>query len=146
MITLSVVEHTQPSFFTYEHGCTANEPYHDAVGLPSLGNGSFALTLAQAQPTVPASVFLGTSRTNWGPIVLPLALDPFGIVGCRLLTDPLIMLPTTTSGSGTASMPLPIPLDPSLSGRRLMAQWIAGDPRLGPGALRLSEGALLVPR
>jgi hypothetical protein len=49
-------------------------------------------------------------------------------------------------GSGTASMPLPIPLDPSLSGRRLMAQWIAGDPRLGPGALRLSEGALLVPR
>jgi hypothetical protein len=91
-------------------------------------------------------VFLGTSRTSWGPIALPLALDPFGITGCKLLTDPQVLLTTTTSSSGDATMPLPIPLDPSLAGQRLMAQWITGNPTLGPGALRLSEAALLVPR
>jgi hypothetical protein len=146
MDTLSVVEHARPSFFTYEHGCASGEPYHDAIGLPSLGNSSFALTVSRAQANVPGTVFFGTSRTSWGPIVLPLALDPFGITGCKLLTDPQVLLTTTTSGSGDATMPLPIPLDPSLAGQRLMAQWITGNPTLGPGALRLSEAALLVPR
>ncbi|MCC6670081.1 MAG: hypothetical protein IT458_03410, partial [Planctomycetes bacterium] len=126
-------------------GCTSQTPLCDALGAPSLGNAGFGIQLSQAQASVPAVLAIGDSRMAWGSLPLPHGLGSYGLPGCSLLMNPLLSVPTYTSATGTAIVPFPIPPDPGLKGGITTCQWLVGDPRLGLGSFRLSEGALLVP-
>jgi ELWxxDGT repeat protein len=101
---------------------TAGDPQIGAVGLPTIGNGSFALTVAQALPQSLALPFGSEGASN-------LSLGG----GCRLLLDvPLVPFSAlATDAAGTATFALPIPNDPTLVGRSLFFQWAVLDP-LGP--------------
>ena len=96
------------------------DPQIGAVGLPTVGNASFALTVSQAQPQSLALPFGSEGASN----------IPVG-GGCRLLLDlPLVPLTTLTTGAaGGATFPLPIPNDPNLVGLSLFFQWGVLDPQ-----------------
>ena len=93
-------------------------PQIGAVGLPRLGNASFAITVSQALPNAaatqlfsffPSNVPLSSCRIN---LAIPM------LTGASLVTD--------LSGSGAA--PLAIPNDPAYLGVNLFTQWVVLDP------------------
>ena len=89
---------------------------------------------------------LGSSRTQYGVLPLPVELTPFGAAGCQLLTNPFAFNNPTSIESpignspGLARMGLLIPLFPSLAGAKLYAQWAVLDPGLNPLNLSFSNG------
>ena len=114
---------------------TANRtPRIAAVGLPTIGNGSFAVDCDNALPNSLAVLFV--------------ALAPSAAVldTCRVLLG----LPATaaatvpTTATGTARTPFPIPANAALNGMQLFGQYVVLDP-LGPlfGDFSLSDGLWL---
>ena len=62
-------------------------------------------------PTNAAGLALvGTSRTSWGGIPLPLDLTSIGMPGCSLFTRGTFLFAIAASG-GTANLTLPLPND-----------------------------------
>ena len=101
---------------------TPGEPVIAASGLPTIGNQSFAVTVAQALPHSLA-IPVGANAPN------SIALGS----GCWLLLDiPLVFLPSqTTDAAGNASVGFAVPNNPALVGSSLFFQWAVLDP-LGP--------------
>lgn len=97
---------------------TPGEPVIAAAGLPTVGNGGFAVTVQNALPATLAIPVAGSGQTN----------IPVG-GGCRLLVDfPFTLLPTEfTDASGSAATAVPVPNNPSLVGANLFFQWAVLD-------------------
>ncbi len=113
-----------------------------AVGVPSVPNPNFALTLANGQPSSPAAYFYLASGAAASPV-------PAGN-GCFIFIDPTSALlfmqlalspigPFPLNGAGALTLPVPIGAIPSLSGARLDLQALAVD---GSGVV-LSNGLTL---
>jgi hypothetical protein len=117
---------TRP-FANYGKGCVnmaGGEPRCGSTGLPALGSTSFAVTVRSAEPSFPAVLMLGASRTTWLGLNLPLDLTGAGAPGCTLAVAPLLFLTTVSDPSGSASVPVSIPNDPALDGAALFSQWL----------------------
>jgi ELWxxDGT repeat protein len=109
------------------------EPRIAAVGLPRLGNATFAFDLFDARPLSQAVLNFGFAAAN-------LPIGP-----CRLLVaPPLASLPTiVTDPLGAGRATLAIPGDPGLAGLRLHAQFAVLDPAGAlSGVAALSSGML----
>lgn len=106
-----------------------------AGGDPSLGNGDFAATLSGAPDGGQAFFVLGAGTCGAG-VTLPILC---GKIYPRLSPQPAVLGPFPLGGgtgcSGAARAALPIPVDPSLCGAALCAQWavLCGAPPRGLG-------------
>lgn len=89
-----------------------------AVGVPQLGNPSFAVGLDNGLPNTYALFAAGGSERTWLGIPLPLTLGT-----CDLLVSPDVLLVQLTDPQGSAVQPVPVPASPSLSGAILHVQW-----------------------
>lgn len=106
------------------------------IGLPSLGNSGFALSIQNGLPS--AIAYLGVSE---GPAASPLLLPG----GCELLLDAasLILLgPFALDPTGSLVLSVPVPLAPEFSGVQRLGQVGVMD-QTNPAGLCLSN-ALLV--
>lgn len=56
-----------------------------------------------------AFLHVGASDSQLGSIKLPLDLSPFGLRGCTLYQDSIVISPTTANGAGAASFELAVP-------------------------------------
>ncbi|MDP3758781.1 MAG: hypothetical protein Q8Q86_03605, partial [Candidatus Daviesbacteria bacterium] len=72
-------------------------------------------------------MLLGASDTHWMSSPLPLALDPVGMAGCKLLVSPDALLPFVTS-VGTSFWSIGIPDDYSMTMVPLFYQALVIDP------------------
>lgn len=134
-------------FAVFGDGCTGTGSaipamgYQGTVAIPST---NFAVGISNGLGGAPAILFLGLSRTNFGPLPLPLALGG----GCNLLTDITatfgVALMGSGSGAGTASLFIPIPNNVALNGTNLFFQWAVID-SLGasPLGIAMSNGGAL---
>jgi ELWxxDGT repeat protein len=118
----------------YGSGCagTPGTPQIGAVGLPTIGNNTFQLTVANALPLTFA-IPIGSGASN----------NILVGGGCHLLVDlPFVILSAVlVDAVGAGAMPLPIPNDPGLIGASLFFQWATLD-ALGPflGDFAFSRG------
>lgn len=117
-----------------------------STGVPSLGNGSFALGLRDAPPQSVALFAVGQGRSVWqaAGLSLPLDLQPVGAAGCRLLVNPQVSLLLPTNANGAADQAFPIPSTPSLIGLELAAQWFVPDAAIGSFGFAATEGVAFV--
>jgi hypothetical protein len=88
------------------------------VGVPQLGNPSFAVRLDNGLPNTYALFAAGGSERTWLGLPLPLSLGT-----CDLLVAPDVLLVQLTDPQGLAVQPVPVPASPSLSGQILYVQW-----------------------
>jgi ELWxxDGT repeat protein len=114
---------------------TANRtPRIAAFGLPTIGNGSFAIDCDNALPNSLAVLFAAQAPS--------LAI----LDGCRVLLGlPATDLPAVlTTPNGTARTPFPVPANQALNGLQFFAQYVVLDPQ-GPlfGDFALSDGLWL---
>jgi hypothetical protein len=113
-------------------------PALGTIGLPTLGNPAFVLTLDQALPSTIAVILFGN----------PTTVDIGG--GCILRNDFALYLDFavtngTTPGTGTAAFALSIPAQPALTGYLADTQWAVLDAGSGsPLGFALSSSAKLV--
>jgi hypothetical protein len=145
---------------TWEYGPTSPAGY-SAFGLGCVGSAgtpalesvsgrrpwlgeNFTVAVSQIPANAPALVWLGSSKTSWGPILLPFALDHVGMTGCTLLASPQLLFVPRYSG-GAASLTLPVPNDPSLLGGAFFNQALVVDPpanRFGATVSNACEGKI----
>ncbi|MCI0587174.1 MAG: hypothetical protein L0323_10075 [Planctomycetes bacterium] len=121
-------------------GCAGSNglvPCNYVNSLPTGGNASFAITLANALPSTAAFLVIGISDTAWGPFALPLPLAGFGAPGCSLRVSLDIPFLGVTGASGEASAAFPIPA--GLTGTAY-SQWIVSDPAANGLGLAFSDG------
>jgi hypothetical protein len=83
-----------------------------SFGPPSPGNSVFALRVEDATPGALVLLWLSTSASSWMGIPLPADLAGVGAPGCSLRVAPDLILPGTTSATGTVSFALPVPAVP----------------------------------
>jgi hypothetical protein len=104
-------------------------------GTPAGGDpATFALgaraTFWLRGPIAPGPVLclVGTSARQWGGLVLPLDLGPFGLPGCTLHNDVVVAAPELLwqlpQGNALATFEARLPPDPSVAGAMLCAQWL----------------------
>jgi hypothetical protein len=123
-------------------GCPAGS--NDMTGFaPSPGGGDLTLYVHGAPPQAPVMALLGTSRSSYAGVRLPLDLGPVGLTGCSLYTNPVMLLPGTVEASGIGHISAAVPADPSLAGTNLFAQFlVTQDTRVSP-QLGLTTSAAL---
>ncbi|MCC6673079.1 MAG: hypothetical protein IT458_18585 [Planctomycetes bacterium] len=118
-----------PAYVTYGKGCAG------AAGTPLLAAPLGSLPYLGQRFTVSASglplqgsavMLVGASRTQWGSLDLPLALDRFGAPGCTLYVEGLLQAPLQVS-SGSALFTVGLPLDRNMAGLRFHQQVVALD-------------------
>ncbi len=128
--------------FRHGAGCDDSFGRRAAIsirGRPVLGE-TFSLTARAAPFSSPSFLALGAQRAN-----LPLGV--IGMPGCGSHVSLLVILPSSTSASGTCSVQIQVPNAPSLTGGLIQAQWLLVDPpanQLGmvaSGGLELRVGA-----
>jgi len=113
-------------------------------GLPTI-NKSFTVTLSKAAPQTGATLLVGTSKTVWGPLNLPLNLGFLGAPLCDVLASGEITLATATSSTGTGSVKIPLPNNSYLIGKDFHNQWFIIDikaNKLGLATTRLGSGLI----
>jgi hypothetical protein len=109
------------------------------IGMRDLAGNAARITIYDANPGAPALLLVGVSRTRFGAVQLPFALDALGFRGCKLYTSVELVLPATTGtkglNKGYASFDLPFAL--AATGKvTLHAQWLsAGTGSLSPGGV-----------
>jgi uncharacterized repeat protein (TIGR03806 family) len=87
--------------------------------------GSTLIMDVSPLPTNEGALFIfGTSKTAWGPLPLPIALDGVGMLGCDLRVS-IDLLVAVAANNNLATMPLPIPNDPQLLYRQFFMQSLA---------------------
>ncbi len=89
-----------------------------------------SLKLFDGPPRSVAVAILGASRTSWGAVSLPLALDGAGLTGCSIYTSFDILMPVGTFSNGGAQLSLRIPESPAFASMKLYAQWMLIDRRV----------------
>lgn len=99
---------------------TLGMPIISGNGLPTLGNSSFAVNLANAESGRLCAVVLGFTPAAFGTF----NLAPWLGAGCEMQTDAAAAVFYVTSGAGTASQALAVPANPSYSGLHVYGQWL----------------------
>jgi hypothetical protein len=99
----------------------------------------FSLELTNLPPGNSALVWLGTSRTVWGTLNLPLSLAPIGMPGCELRVRPDFAL-AVFNGNGSAILGLDVPADGSLVGAMFYDQALVGDRTANAFGATVSNG------
>lgn len=112
---------------------------HSATGTPAIGYTT-TWRLSRAAPRYPAIFWIGSSRTAWNGLGLPLSLTGLGAPGCFLRVAPVTNLATAVSSFGTAAIAIPIPRDSGLVGQRVYTQFGVFIPRTNALGLRTSNG------
>jgi hypothetical protein len=102
---------------------------------PWLGD-PFTLELSNVPSALAAIVWLGASRTAWGPVPLPLDLTMVGMPGCSLLASPDVLLPVPPNGR----LLLAIPSQRTLLGGAFFNQAFVLDPPVNALGLTASNG------
>jgi hypothetical protein len=79
---------------------------HTYTGVPQLGATTLDANLAGCAPTSPAFLIIGTTASA----PFPIDLSFLGMTGCRLYQNIVIVVSTSSDGSGNATIPLgPVP-------------------------------------
>ena len=76
-------------------------------------------------------LLVGSSRTTWGGVPLPLDLGLLGMNGCSLLISPDAAFPLVNQG-GRASWSTQLPAAPRLIGSSFFVQGMVVDPGANP--------------
>jgi hypothetical protein len=136
------------SFVRHGRGCpgSAGTPVLDtAPGVqPTLGS-VFPLQLT----SLPAGggialLGFGFDLARWNGAVLPQALDPFGLPGCRVWVGiDSAMLVVLVHAGNAVTFPLAIPANPALAGLIVGAQALVLDAAASSGIAALTNGAIL---
>ncbi len=108
---------------------------------PSLGNINFALAMSGGLPSAPAVLMIGTSRTSYLNLPLPIDLTFLDMPGCSLYTDVVTSVPLTLNAGGGASLGLPVPSAQIFRGSRIDAQWFHLDVAANLRGLAATDGA-----
>ncbi len=115
-------------------------PAHSGVGKP-YSTQTIGLKLTGAVGAPAAVLYIGFSKTHWGLIGLPLALDALGAPGCKLYVPPQIQIPRTVAPkTGTAIFELPIPSTNAWAGLRLYSQYLILAPKANQLGLVSTNG------
>jgi len=96
------------------------------------------LAIDHLVPNQLALLLLGTSRTSWSGLPLPLPLAGLGMPGCELSVAPELSLMFPT-GAGNVASTFLVPAQPALVAQRLFLQVMFGQPGLNPAALGTSS-------
>jgi hypothetical protein len=108
----------QAELLRFGRGCGSSaELFIGGSGQPRLGNGAFAIGLAQGLPSQGALLAIGFDELVGA--TLP--------NGCFVNVLPAATAFHVTDGSGTATQPLPVPNSGWLVGLLLFAQWFQDD-------------------
>jgi hypothetical protein len=95
-------------------------------------------------PSFLPAISIGLSCTQIGAQALPLPLDAFGLTGCHLYQDTVVLfLPTVLLAPGVAEHVLPLPSNPSLMSLPVYLQAWAPALGLNPAGLVTSNGLAL---
>lgn len=131
----------------FGHNCgssIATSPNLDLASGQRPWLGETVTFLAGSVPTGETVVLmLGSSRTAWAGMALPLDLDLVGMTGCQLLVGAEAVLPMTNGGH-QASLGLTLPNSPVLLGRSVYAQAAVHDPAANAIGFSLTAGLQLV--
>ncbi|MFQ5504183.1 MAG: FG-GAP repeat domain-containing protein, partial [Planctomycetota bacterium] len=84
---IRVYRASPPGVQVYGATCKGTLETSPRIGIRDLQGKGARIHLSDAAPGSPALLLLGLSRTKWGTIPLPLALDPLGFSGCKLQTS-----------------------------------------------------------
>jgi len=105
----------------YASGCAgpSGVPTIAGVGLPQLGNTSFAVALGNAEANQLAALVVGVAPVAFGTF----DLSPWLGAGCTLHTD-WITANFHLTVNGMATQPLGIPNNPLFAGYHLYSQWL----------------------
>ena len=117
----------------YGTGCAASghsAPQLPGVGVPTVGNATFALDLRQGPVNGVGMIWVGTSRHTASGQTLPLSLMALGAPGCAVVAEPLAQQLVMLDPNGVANRPLPVPNVPALQ----LAAFFAQGAILTPGA------------
>lgn len=104
---------------TFGTGCLATGRTTAASASSAYASGNLTLSASNLTGTAPGSIVLGTSRTNWGPLPLPLLLPGttgFPSGSCNVYSDWVVDLPGTSTAAGGLSQVLPLALGPTTLG------------------------------
>lgn len=101
-------------------------------GVPTIGQ-SFSVNLSSAAASSTALFTVGVGRTNIDMAII-------GAPGCRLYTNPLLILSMTTGTTGTASLNITIPNDSTLVGTPFNTQWAVIQPGVNPAGILFTAG------
>ncbi|MFO1076249.1 MAG: S8 family serine peptidase [Planctomycetota bacterium] len=118
----------RPSFRLYcENPAGVGVPLLSVVGTPRTGS-TVGLDLSAALPSSAAFLGVGLSATTapFGP--LPYSLEPFGAIGCAVLTSGDSQRLYLVDAAGTAHAGLVVPNDPTLVNLQLYAQYFVAHP------------------
>jgi len=128
---------------TYGKGCPGSNkttPTFAHYSFPMLGVGDFQLGLTGGLANAPAGLTLGSSRTRFGPLPLPLDLGFLGATNCDLNACLTFMVMTSLDANGEGSALFPFPNDQSLLGLDFFSQWLLLDPKANSAGLVTTEG------
>lgn len=121
-------------------GGSRSVPTLAATGFPTLGNSTFSVDLLGGKANSAALIALGSSKTSWVKIPLPLDMGPAGAPGCSLLSSVDLLIGMATTATGSATLPLPIPNDSRFTGLVFHSQWIVLDKLANKFGLTFSNG------
>jgi hypothetical protein len=133
------------AYTTFGTGCIGSNgpPRLEPNQLPRIGK-TFSVLLLGLPIDQPGLGFFGTSRTNWGLLPLPLALDPIGMQGCKLwVSGEVSYVIQNTGPHGVLAWSLPgavIPANTALIGSKFYNQAIIVDPQANPAGLVATNG------
>jgi hypothetical protein len=130
--TMRMLRSSPPGVDAYGRACSIAPADLPRGGVRSLGART-RLTVVDGPAGGFALLLLGTSRTQYGGLPLPLPLDPFGLPACQLLTsidvNLSIHLGTLGVDRGYAALDLPLALSaPGAGTRTVYAQWLVVSP------------------
>jgi hypothetical protein len=129
---------------TFGNGCagSAGTPVLDQApgSLPWLGD-TFVLRIATVPAAQAALVAFG-SRAQWGAVLLPLPLAPYGMPGCTLFAGGNVLLFAPGTG-GVASVSVAIPNVAGLLGATIDAQAVVTDPGANAAGLVVTQAGTL---
>jgi len=133
-------------FNTFGTGGTSSAglvPSIGNVGFPTPGL-SFDVTVDNALPFLPVTLYLGFSNTSWNRppnIVLPFDMTGIGAPGNTLYVAGNFLFSGTADAAGSASLTMNVPNDPTLVGRDIYVQWYCTDLVVNPRGVTMSNAA-----
>ncbi len=126
---------------SFGKGCGSTAPVlaPNAGTYPKIGS-HYPLSLTTLPKTTKGAILsLGTSRSTWLTLSLPLDLKIFKMPGCMLYQSMDFLWLMSPSG-GTYKTTIPFPNTPALTGQKLYAQSLVVVPNVNPLWLQVSNG------
>ena len=130
---------TPATFSPFGSGCagTNGVDVQGTVGVPELGN-MVAYTLTGGRPSSVTLLVLGSNRTNWLGLPLPLVLGTLA-PGCTLYVPLDVLLSRPTTAAGAARFDVTIPTDVNLIDGHFFTQNLCLDQGANPINLTFSN-------